>query len=65
MHIENKKSIRMVVDEIAEDVFTLDINDSVSAQNSHNPIVENVPIEGNLMLYSIFLFFLYFFVFSS
>ena len=56
MHIENKKSIHMAMDEIAEDVLTLAINDFVSAQNSHNLVVENVPMEGNLMLYSIFLF---------
>ena len=39
--IENKKSIRMAVDEITEDVFSLNINDdSISAQNSNNPTVQ-------------------------
>ena len=52
--IENKKSIRMAVDEITEDVFSLNINDdSISAQNSNNPTVQNVPMEGNVMLYLI------------
>ena len=46
-YTENKKSIRTAVDDIAEDVLTLDINDSTSVQNSHNPTVQNVPMEGN------------------
>ncbi|PON74881.1 hypothetical protein TorRG33x02_246550 [Trema orientale] len=37
----------MAVDEITEDVFSLNINDSISAQNSNNPTVQNVPMEGN------------------
>ncbi|PON40267.1 HAT, C-terminal dimerization domain containing protein [Parasponia andersonii] len=46
---ENKKSIRMAVDEITEDVFSLNINDSISAQNSNNPTMQNVPMEDSIM----------------
>ena len=37
LYVENKKSIRMAVDEIIEDVVSLELNDSsMSEQSSHN-----------------------------
>ena len=38
LYAENKNSIHMAVDEIIEDVVSLELNDlSMSEQSSHNP----------------------------
>ena len=37
-----QESVRIAMDEITKDVFSLDVNDSTSTQNSHNPTVQNV-----------------------
>ena len=55
---DNNKSIHMAVDEIIEDVLSLELNESssISAQSSHNPSSSNaeVPMEGNLDIVTFF-----------
>ena len=47
----------MAVDEIIEDVLSLELNDSsMFAQSSHNPNYSNT-MQGNLNIVSIFFFF--------